>query len=216
MVVDSTMTTPILQRPLTLGADVVVHSATKFLGGHGDVTAGVAVARTSLMRDLLQRYVKLLGPIIGPFEAQMLLRGIKTLALRVRQQCGNALRVAQWLEEQPEVARVHYPGLRSHAQHELAAQAFGGLFGAMVAFELHAPHRAAMFRFVDALRLILPATSLGDIYSLISLPVISSHRDLTPEQLAERHIGDNLVRMSVGIEAVEDIITDLRGALDTL
>jgi cystathionine gamma-synthase/methionine-gamma-lyase len=216
LVVDSTMTTPILQRPLTLGADIVVHSATKFLGGHGDVTAGVAVARTSLMRDLLQRYVKLLGPIIGPFEAQMLLRGIKTLALRVRQQCGNALRVAQWLEEQPEVARVHYPGLRSHAQHELAAQAFGGLFGAMVAFELHAPHRAAMFRFVDALRLILPATSLGDIYSLISLPVISSHRDLTPEQLAERHIGDNLVRMSVGIEAVEDIITDLRGALDTL
>lgn len=216
LVVDSTMTTPILQRPLTFGADIVVHSATKFLGGHGDVTAGVAVARTSLMRDLLQRYVKLLGPIIGPFEAQLLLRGIKTLALRVRQQCANALQVAQWLEDQPEVGRVYYPGLRSHAQHELAAQAFGGLFGALVAFELRAADRATIFRFLDALQLVLPATSLGDIYSLISVPVLSSHRDLTPEQLAERGIGDNLVRMSVGIEAAEDIIEDLRQALQVM
>ncbi|MBK9713175.1 MAG: PLP-dependent transferase [Kouleothrix sp.] len=213
LVVDSTMTTPIVQRPLTLGADLVVHSATKYLGGHADATGGVVVARASLVRDTLRRYSKLLGSVLGPFEAQLIARGVKTLALRVRQQCGSAAAVAAWLAEQPQVARVYYPGLPAHPQHELAARDFGGLFGAMVSFDLRDSGRERLFRFVDALRLILPATSLGDIYTLVSVPIMSSHRDLTPEQRAERGIGDGMVRLSIGIEEVDDIIEDLRGAL---
>ena len=215
LVVDSTMTTPILQRPLTLGADLVVHSATKYLGGHADATGGIVVARASLVRDTLRRYSKLLGGVLGPFEAQMILRGVKTLALRVRQQCANAQAVAGWLAEHPRVARVYYPGLPSHPQHELAARDLGGLFGAMVSFDLRDGDRAALFGFVDALRLILPATSLGDIYTLVSLPIVASHRDLTPQQRTERGIGDGMVRLSIGIEEVADILDDLRSALLT-
>lgn len=213
LVVDSTMTTPIVQRPLTLGADLVVHSATKYLSGHADATGGAVVARASLVRDTLRRHSKLLGSVLGPFEAQLILRGVKTLALRVRQQCDGAAAVAAWLAEQPQVARVHYPGLACHPQHELAARSFDERYGAMVAFELRDADRAAMFAFVDRLKLILPATSLGDIYSLITLPLISSHRDLTPEQRAERGIGDGMARLSVGIEEPGDILADLRQAL---
>lgn len=214
LVVDSTMATPVVQRPLTLGADLVVHSATKYLSGHADATGGAVVARASLLRDTLRRHAKLLGAVLGPFEAQLILRGVKTLALRVRQQCASALAVAGWLAEHPAVARVYYPGLPSHPQHALAAQSFGGLFGAMVAFDLRDAERATMFRFVDRLQLILPATSLGDIYSLVTLPLLSSHRDLTPAERAERGIGDGMVRLSIGIEETDDIIADLRQALD--
>jgi cystathionine gamma-synthase len=213
LVVDSTMTTPIVQRPLTLGADLVVHSATKYLGGHADVTGGIVVARASLVRDTLRRYSKLLGAVLGPFEAQLITRGVKTLALRMRQQCANAAAIAAWLADQPEVARVYYPGLPTHPQHELAARVFGELFGAMVAFDLRDGDRAALFRFVDGLQLVLPATSLGDIYTLVSVPLMSSHRDLTPEQRAERGIGEGMVRLSIGIEEAGDIIEDLKGAL---
>ena len=215
LIVDSTLLSPILQRPLTLGADLVVHSATKYLGGHSDVTGGIVVARTRLLQDTLRRYSKLLGAILGPFEAHLITRGIKTLALRMRQQCSNAHTVATWLSEQPQVAQVYYPGLPSHPQHKLATQTFGGLFGAMVSFDLCKTERDVVFRFIDTLRLILPATSLGDIYTLATLPFISSHRDLTPEQRAERGIGDGLVRLSIGIEEVHDIIADLRTALQT-
>lgn len=213
LIVDNTMTTPILQRPLSLGADLVVHSATKYLGGHSDTMGGVVVARASLIRDTLRKYSKLLGGVLGPFEAHLITRGIKTLALRVRQQCMNAMEVATWLAEQPRVGRVYYPGLPAHPQHELATRSFGGLFGAMVAFELRDARRQDLCAFIDGLRLILPATSLGDIYTLVSVPVIASHRDLTPEQLAERGIGEGLVRLSIGIEAVHDIIEDLHRAL---
>jgi cystathionine gamma-synthase len=216
LIVDSTMTTPIIQRPLTHGADLVVHSATKYLGGHADATGGMVVARASLLRDTLRRYSKLLGGVLGPFEAQLIARGVKTLALRMRQQCASAAAVAAWLAEQPQVARVYYPGLPTHPQHELAARDFCGLYGAMVSFDLSDADRAALFRFVDALRLILPATSLGDIYTLVSAPLISSHRDLTPEQRAERGIGDGMVRLSIGIEEVGDIMEDLRTALEAV
>jgi cystathionine gamma-synthase len=145
------------------------------------------------------------------------------LSLRVRQQCANAASVATWLAAQPQVARVYYPGLPSHPQHELAARVFGELYGALVSFDLRCPdeqkgsgERAALFSFVDALRLILPATSLGDIYTLISVPIMSSHRDLTPAQRAERGIGGSLVRLSIGIEEVGDIVEDLRRALQTI
>ncbi|MFO7169387.1 MAG: PLP-dependent aspartate aminotransferase family protein [Chloroflexota bacterium] len=213
LIVDNTIATPILQRPLTLGADLVVHSATKYLGGHGDVTGGIVVTRTSLPRDTLRSYIKILGGVLGPFEAQQILRGIKTLALRVRQQCQNAARVAAWLEAQPQVARVYYPGLPSHPQHELAAASFSGLFGAMVSFDLRDGDRERLYRFLNALRLILPATSLGDVYTLVSAPMMSSHRDLSPEQRAERGIGEGMVRLSIGIEDADDILADLAGAL---
>lgn len=216
LIVDSTMTTPVLQRPLELGADLVVHSATKYLCGHADAAGGLVVARASLVRDTIRRYSKLLGAVLGPFEAQLIARGMKTLALRVRQQCANAAQVAAWLAAQPEVARVYYPGLADHPQHALAAQLFGGLFGAMVSFELRRGDRAGLARFVDSLRLILPATSLGDIYSLVTIPQISSHRDLTPEQRAARGIDEGLVRLSIGIEESADIIADLRGALQAV
>lgn len=213
LIVDGTMTTPILQRPLALGADVVVHSATKYIGGHSDVTGGVVVARAGLVLETLRRYSKLLGAVLGPFEAQLLLRGVKTLGLRVRQQCANAAVVAAWLHEQPQVSAVYYPGLPSHPQHTLAQESLNGLFGAMVAFDLRPGTREAAFAFIDALRLILPATSLGDIYTLVSSPVIASHRDLSPEQRAARGIGEGLIRLSVGIEDVQDILADLGGGL---
>jgi len=213
VVVDATMTTPILQQPLVFGADVVVHSATKFIGGHADGTAGIAVARSSMVADSLRRYSKLLGGVLGPFEANLMTRGVKTLALRVRQQCANAAAIATWLVEQPNVARVYYPGLASHPENELATRVFQGGFGAMVSFDLRLATRETAFRFVDALRMILPATTLGDIYTLVTLPLISSHRELTPEQRQTLGISDGLVRLSIGIEDVDDIRDDLQQAL---
>ncbi len=216
LVVDNTLATPILEQPLELGADLSVHSATKFFGGHADVTGGVVIARTRMMLDVLRTYSKLLGPVLGPFEASLISRGVKTLGLRVRAQCTSALAVAQWLERQPRIARVHYPGLPSHPQHELAERAFGGRYGALVSCELADAGREETMRFVDALKLILPATSLGDIYTLVTAPFVSSHRDLTPEERAARHIPDSLLRFSIGIETTEDIIGDLEQALSSL
>lgn len=213
LVVDSTMTTPIVQQPLRLGADLVVHSATKYIGGHGDAMGGVVVARTALVGDSLRRYAKLLGAILSAQEAFAMLRGLKTLALRVRQQNANAAAVAAWLTGRPEVAQVFYPGLAAHPQHELARAAFGGMYGAMVTFELRHGGRESLFHFLDALKLILPATSLGDVYTLASVPMMSSHRDLSAEQRAERGISDAMVRLSIGIEDVNDILRDLEGAL---
>lgn len=212
LVVDSTIATPVLQRPLALGADLVVHSATKYLAGHGDTAGGVVAARTGLLHATLVRQARLLGATLGPFEAQQILRGIKTLALRVERQCSSAARVATFLAGHPAVARVHYPGLPGHPQHALAVAAFGGRFGALVSFEL-AEGGAAVGRFADRLRLFLPATTLGDLYSLVSVPAMASHRELSPDHRAERGITDGLVRLSVGIEAPEDLLADLEQAL---
>jgi cystathionine gamma-synthase/methionine-gamma-lyase len=213
LVVDSTIATPVLQQPLTLGADLVVHSATKYLGGHGDVAGGIVVARASLVRDTLRRQARLLGATLGPFEAQQILRGLKTLALRVHQQCTNAAQVAAWLDSHPAVTRVAYPGLPGHPQHNLAARSFGGRFGALISFDLCAGGGPALHRFFDMLQLVLPATTLGDVYTLASAPALASHRELTPEQRAERGISEGMVRLSVGIEAVDDIVADLDAAL---
>lgn len=213
LVVDATLATPILQRPLSAGADIVVHSATKYLGGHCSATAGVASARTAMVAESLRRYNSLLGPTLGPFEAHSILLGLKTLALRMRQQCANALAIASELERHPAVARVYYPGLPTHPQHALAAHAFGGLFGAIVSFDLGDERRERLFAFLDALRLILPVTSLGDIYTLATAPALSSHRDLTAAQRAERGIGEGCVRLSVGIEDAGDLLADLLAAL---
>ena len=215
LVVDNTLPTPLSIRPLDLGADLVVHSATKFLGGHGDVIGGVVVARKSLLLDHLRRHNKLLGAILGPFEARLLARGMKTLPLRFRQQTANALAVAEWLAEQPQVARVNYPGLSTHPQHALACEQYQS-FGALMSFDLRDGDRSRAFQVMDALALFLPATTLGDIYSLIMYPAHASHRDLSPAARAEVGIGDGLLRLSIGIEDPADLISDLAQALATL
>lgn len=212
LIVDNTFATPILCRPLALGADYVVHSATKYLGGHGDVLGGVVVTRAARQPALLELN-KLLGANLGPQEAWLIHRGLKTLPLRVARQCANAARIAAWLLEQPRVAQVNYPGLPAHPQHALAGRLLGGAFGAMISFDLRDAGRAEVFRFMEALRLVQPATTLGDVYSLVLYPAMSSHRALAPEVRRRIGIGDGLVRLSVGIEDPEDIIADLAQAL---
>ena len=214
LVVDATMTTPIVQRPLELGADLVVHSATKYLGGHGDVTAGVVIARDQAQADVLRHICRLLGGVLSPAAASLTMRGVKTLALRVRQQCANAAAVAAFLAEHPQVSRVYYPGLPDHPQHALARRDFNGLFGAMVSFDVRSGQKEQAFGVIRGLRLILPGTSLGDVYTLITAPLVSSHRSISAEQRAERGIGDGMLRLSVGIEDAADIIADLDQALD--
>ncbi len=212
LVVDSTIATPVLQRPLTLGADLVVHSATKYLGGHGDAAGGIVAARTGLLHANLVRQSRLLGASLGPFEAQQLHRGLKTLALRVERQCASAAQVAHFLDAHPAVAQVNYPGLPAHPAHALATESFGGRFGGLVSFVLRGGG-AAVRPFVNRLTLFLPATTLGDIYSLVSVPALASHRELNPAQRAERGIADGLVRLSIGIEAPDDLVADLALAL---
>lgn len=216
LLVDNTFATPILYRPLKDGADMVIHSATKFIGGHGDVMGGIVIAHKRFHAKLWD-LLKKTGGNLGPQEAWLLSRGLKTLPLRVERQFGNALKVAKWLSKQPEVAKVHYPGLNEHAHHQLALQQFGIIeTGAVVAFELANAGRDKVFKFFDALRMIQPATSLGDVYSLVLYPAHSSHRALTPEQRIAVGISDGLVRLSVGIEAAEDIIADLAQAIDVV
>jgi cystathionine beta-lyase/cystathionine gamma-synthase len=213
LLVDNTFATPVLYRPLFAGADFVIHSATKFIGGHGDVMGGVVVAHQQ-HREKLWDLLKKTGSNLGPQEAWLLLRGIKTLPLRVERQFSMARQIAEWLTKHPLVEKVYYPGLPSHPQHDLAVQQFGSTeIGSVIAFEISGAGREQVFRFFDSLRMIQPATSLGDVYSLILYPAHSSHRALTPEQRYSVGINDGLVRLSVGIEAVEDIKLDLERAL---
>jgi cystathionine beta-lyase/cystathionine gamma-synthase len=216
LLVDNTFATPCLVQPLNLGADVVIHSSTKYLGGHGDVLSGIVVTSKARRADLFE-VLKLTGANLGPQEAWLVLRGIKTLSLRMRQHCENGKTVARWLEARPKVSRVYYPGLSSHPQHDLAQRLFQGQgYGGMVSFDLVGAGQKEVFRFFESLRLCLPATTLGDVCSLVLYPAHSSHRALSPEERAHIGIGDGLVRMSVGIEAVEDILSDLEQALDAL
>jgi len=214
LIVDNTFATPYLCHPLGLGADYVVHSATKYLGGHGDVLGGVTVTSATRRREL-NEINKLVGANLGPQEAWLVLRGIKTLPLRMQRQCDNAAQVAAWLAARPQVSRVNYPGLLSHPQHALAARLLErGAFGAMMSFDLRDGDRGRVFRFMEALKLVLPATTLGDVYSLALYPAMSSHRALDFETRRRIGIGDGLVRLSVGIEDPADIIADLAQALE--
>jgi len=216
LLVDHTFATPCLAQPLKLGADVVVHSSTKYLGGHGDVLGGVVVTSEARKGDLFE-VLKVTGGNLGPQEAWLTLRGIKTLPLRMRQHCQNALAVALWLDAHPKISKVNYPGLPSHPQHPLAQRQFDDWgYGGMVSFDLVGAGQREVFQFFECLRLCQPATSLGDVYTLVLYPAHSSHRALSPEERARIGIGDGLVRISVGIEAVEDIIGDLEQALDAL
>lgn len=216
LIVDSTFASPYLFRPLDHGADYALHSATKYLGGHGDVMAGVIACSAERSLDLRERQ-KLLGANLGPQEAWLALRGLKTLALRMRQHCANAQVVAEWLTGHPAVARVNYPGLPGHSQHSLAARLFGDRgFGGMMSFDLWDAGQPEVFRFMEALQLVVPATTLGDVYSLTLYPAHSSHRQIVPQMRADIGIGDGLVRLSVGIEDAADIIADLAQALECL
>lgn len=214
LLVDNTFATPCLMQPLSLGADVVIHSATKYLGGHGDVLGGLVVTDRRRHAALFE-VLKLTGANLGPQEAWLVLRGLRTLPLRMRQHSENALAVAQWLERHPKVERVYYPGLPSHPQHELAGRLFQGRgFGGIVSFDLRGAGQPEVFRFLEALQLCLPATTLGDVCTLALYPAHSSHRALAPEERKRSGIGDGLVRLSVGIEAAEDILGDLEQALE--
>lgn len=212
VVVDNTYATPVLTRPVELGADIVVHSATKYMGGHGDLVGGVAVGSAEDMGQVRLVGMKdMTGGVMAPFTAMLVMRGLKTLKLRMQAHCANAMVVARWLEAHPAVARVDYPGLASFPQHALAARQMPG-FGAMIAFELKgglAAGAAAMNR----LRLIRRAVSLGDAESLIQHPASMTHSTYTPEERAAHGIAEGLVRLSVGLEEVEDILADLQQAL---
>jgi cystathionine gamma-synthase/methionine-gamma-lyase len=211
IVVDNTIATPIVQKPLILGADFVCHSATKYFAGHGDVSGGIVVVRDDAATAALAHNNATLGMVLGPYEAQQILRGIKTMPLRVERQNASATTVAQWLATHPNVARVHYPGLPTHPDHATALRTLGGRFGAMFAFEL-APS-VVLEQFVERLRMILMVSTLGDIYTMVSIPALASHRGLTPDERAARGISDQLIRVSIGIEAVDDIIADFAHAL---
>lgn len=213
VIVDSTFTTPYLIRPLDYDADYVTHSSTKYMGGHGDVLGGVVVCSEE-RRKRLYELTKVLGANLGPNEAFLTLRGLKTLPLRMARHCENALKVAQFLCEHPKIERVIYPGLESHPQHELTSQIFRkNCYGGIISFEIKNAKQKEVFKFFEKLELVLPATSLGDIYSLILYPAHSSHRALTPQERKKVGISDGLVRLSVGIEDPGDIIADIEQAL---
>lgn len=222
LLVDNTFATPCLFNPLAYGADFVIHSATKYLAGHGDVLAGV-VATSQTNRQKLFELNKLIGGVLGPFEAWLALRGLKTLPLRTRQQYDNALQIAGWLSRHPRVKRVIYPGLPDHPQHDLASRLFGGKgFGGVLSFELDGESRVSAagepdrlaFCFMDALQLCLPAATLGDIYTEVLHPATASHRSLSAAERERIGITSGLVRLSAGIESVEDILADLDQALE--
>lgn len=214
LLVDNTFASPYLFKPLAHGADFVIHSATKYISGHGDVLAGVIATSTENKNSLFELN-KLIGSVLGPFEAWLALRGLKTLPLRMKQQCDNAMRVAEWLQSHPKIERVNFPGLADHPQNALAEHLFEGKgFGGVLSFEIKGADKGKVFRFMESLSICLPATTLGDIYSLILHPMTSSHRGLTADERARVGIPDGLVRLSTGIESADDILADLESALD--
>jgi methionine-gamma-lyase len=209
-IVDNTFATPVLQKPLEMGFDMVVHSATKYLGGHSDIIAGAAVGRSDLMA-LVRHMVIYLGGSMDPEVGFLLIRGMKTLGVRVRRQCENALAVARFLARHAKVARVHYPGLPSHPDHRLARRQMSG-FGSMLAFDLKGGLAAAR-RFCDRVRVFLLAASLGGVESLVVLPIYTSHYRMSTKELAAAGVGPGTVRVSIGLEDAADLIDDLRQAL---
>ena len=210
--VDNTFASPYLQKPLDLGADVVLHSVTKFLNGHADVVGGVIVAKDAAVYKRLRRAMVNSGCNMDPHQAFLVIRGLKTLGLRVERAQESAMKIARWLQEQPEVASVRYIGLESHPQHALAKRQMTG-FGSMIAFELKGGFEAGK-RLMDHVRLATLAVSLGGVETLIEHPASMTHACMTPQDRREAGFSDGLVRYSVGIEDVDDLIADLRQALN--
>ncbi|MBV9328998.1 MAG: aminotransferase class I/II-fold pyridoxal phosphate-dependent enzyme [Chloroflexi bacterium] len=217
LIVDSTFTTPYLIKPLSLGAACVVHSATKYLGGHGDVTGGVVACASAEQAASMRNWRKYTGSVLGVLEAYLCVRGIRTLPLRVARQCANAAAVARALAADQRVERVYYPGLAENRDHPTACRLFPeGLFGAVLAFGIRDADRSAVMRFLERLELVRAAPTLGDCFSLVLYPVIASHRGLTQDERRERGIHDNVVRFSAGLEDPADLIADFDHALSGL
>lgn len=212
LIVDNTFATPLLVRPLELGAHMVVHSLTKYLAGHGDVMGGVIISdegHFGPLRTMSRTY----GPALGPFEAYLAMRGIKTFPLRMERQCRNAVAVAEFLRAHPRVAKVNYLDCPAHPDRATLERLLpAGLRGAMISFELEDSGRAEVFAFMNKLQMVVKGTSLGDVHTLMLYPAMSSHRDLSPKQRERLGIRDSLVRLSVGIEDPADICADLNQA----
>ncbi len=204
-VIDNTFATPFNQTPRDFGIDLILHSATKYLGGHSDILAG-AVAGPERLITPLRKTLRMLGPTLDPFAAWLMLRGMKTLSVRIRQQNENTQRLAEYLARHPKVRRVYYPGLPSHPGHELAKRQMKG-FGGVLSFEIDGTGKEAE-RFVEAVDLMAMAPSLGAVESLITQPVTTSHRSFSPEDRKRAGISDNLIRIAVGIEHIDDLIAD--------
>ena len=211
LVVDNTFATPMLQQPLNLGADIVVHSVTKYLNGHSDMVGGAVVVRDQDLAAQIAFMQNSAGGIQGPFDAFLVLRGVKTLALRMQAHCAGAGRIAEWLAGRPEVQKVIYPGLSDHPQHGLASRQMRG-FGGMVSFDIGGDLARAR-RFLENTHLFALAESLGGVESLVNHPAIMTHGSIPRERRAALGITDTLIRLSVGIEDVDDLIEDLAGAL---
>src|SRR5580698_7495430 len=213
LIVDSTFSTPLLNRPLELGATFVVHSLTKYLSGHGDVLGGIVVTNDANI-EAVRSLARSLGPVLGPFESYLAMRGIKTFPVRMERQCANACRIAGFLATHPAIERVYFPADPAHPDAAIVKRIFApGLYGAMVSFEVRGAGRERIFGLMNAFKLVIPATSLGDVQTMVSYSAMSSHRELSPKHRARLGIKDNLLRLSVGIEAVEDIVADLDQAL---
>ncbi len=220
LTVDNTFCSPALQRPLALGADLVMHAGTKYLDGQGRVMAGALCGPRRLIDDVFGPTLRTAGMTLAPFNAWVVLKGLETLALRMKAQSESTLAVAQWLERQPAVARVCYPGLASHPQHALAMRQQSGLGGAVLSFDLRADSaeaaRAKAFHVIDRTRVLSIATNLGDTKSLVTHPATTSHGRLSEAQRQAAGIGQGMVRLSVGLEHVADITDDLQRGLGTL
>ncbi|WKN20439.1 O-succinylhomoserine sulfhydrylase [Azotobacter vinelandii] len=213
LAVDNCFCTPALQKPLALGADIVIHSATKYIDGQGRCLGGVVAGSAKLMQEVVG-FLRTAGPTLSPFNAWLFLKGLETLRVRMQAHCASAQALAEWLEQQPQVVRVHYAGLSSHPQHELARRQQSG-FGAVVSFEVRGD-KAAAWRVIDNTRMISITTNLGDTKTTIAHPATTSHGRLTPEARAAAGISDSLIRVAVGLEDIEDIKADLARGLAAL
>jgi cystathionine gamma-synthase len=214
LAVDATFPSPMLQRPLAFGADYSVHSTTKWINGHSDATGGVVSANRARIAALKKARVST-GAILGPFEAWLTLRGVRTLPVRMRAHCENAMRIAERLSGSALLERVLYPGLPSDPNHPVAKRMLEGGFGGMIAFEIRGADRARCFRFLEAVRLAKPAPSLGDVTTFVMHAASASARRMTPEERAAAGIRENLIRVSVGLEDADDVADDLLEAIDT-
>jgi cystathionine beta-lyase len=212
--VDNTFASPALQKPLSLGADIVVHSATKYLGGHSDLIAGVVVTKEKALGEKIKFLQNACGAILAPFDSWLVIRGIETLHLRVRQHCAGAQAVAAFLLNHPAVDKVYYPGLSSHPGHNIAKKQSKG-FGGIVSFTLKNDTEEAATVFVTSTKLFQLAESLGGIKSLVSHPATMTHKTIPAEKRQAAGVSDSLVRLSIGLEDPEDLIRDLQQALNT-
>jgi len=211
--VDNTFASPYLQRPLELGADIVMHSATKYLGGHSDVIAGALITKDEQLGDQLHFLQFATGATLGPMDSYLVLRGIKTLHIRMQRHCENGEKVAEYLSNHPKIKTVYYPGLQNHPFHEIAKKQMKGGFGGMVSFTFVSGEKAEAIKFLESLKVFTLAESLGGVESLANHPALMTHASIPEDKRREGGISDDLVRLSVGIEDADDLIADIKQAL---